>query len=303
MDRFLYRIFIGSILLFNSIIGQNNSDSANTGFSFEVAADMRNYAEPEYQTPEYFLGVCDAIKKIGKGEFMVSPGDIDPPASVAKTIKNVLGENYFWYPVLGNHEVETEDDMEFLEEYLKKDIPNLTNEGPPNSLKTMYSFEFKNAHFIVLNQYYDGISTNALDGDISEATYNWLSDDLNKNTKPFIFIFGHEPFISMPDYNNGRMRHRGDNLDAHPENSFRFQQLLREHNVTAYFCGHTHNFSFAKINDIWQIDAGHARGKGDTGARSTFLKVFVSENNCKIDVYRSDENWVDYSLVKSIILN
>jgi hypothetical protein len=30
--------------------------------------------------------------------------------------------------------------------------------------------------------------------------------------------------------------------------------------VTAYICGHTHNASIAKINGLWQFDAGHARG-------------------------------------------
>jgi hypothetical protein len=35
--------------------------------------------------------------------------------------------------------------------------------------------------------------------------------------------------------------------------------LLRFH-VTGYICGHTHNTSIAKINDVWQIDVGHARG-------------------------------------------
>lgn len=288
-------------LLFISIIIFNIS-FAQTSFTFDVTADMRNYAEPEYQTPEYFLGVCNAISKVGKGEFMVSPGDIDPPSSVAQTILNVLGEKYFWYPVLGNHEVETEKDMEFLEKYLSVDIPNVVNNGPKNSMKTMYSFEFKNAHFIILNEYYDGVSTNALDGDISDATYKWLKEDLELNKKPYIFVFGHEPLVSMPDYNNGRMRHRGDNLDKYPENSFRFQQLLREYDITAYFCGHTHNFSYSKINGIWQIDAGHARGKGDEGARSTFLQVKVTNANCSVDVYRSEQNWIDYTLVKSIVI-
>ena len=268
-------------------------------FNFEVAADMRNYAEPEYRNSEYFQGVCEAIYKVGKGEFMVSPGDIDPPYHVQKTIKEILGKDYFWYPVLGNHEVETEEDMDFLRTYLSTEMPNLVNPGPKNSERTMYSFDFNNSHFVVLNQYYDGSSTTALDGDISDAVYTWLQNDLASNKKKNIFIFGHEPLISIPDYDNGRIRHKGDNLDKHPENSFKFQELMRKHKVSAYFCGHTHNFSYAKINNIWQIDAGHARGKGDEGAQSTFLKVRVNQNNIMVDVYRCEPDYKEYKLTRS----
>lgn len=92
------------------------------------------------------------------------------------------------------------------------------------------------------------------------------------------------------------MRHKGDNLDKYPENSFKFQKLIRDENVTDYFCGHTHNFSFARINDIIQIDARHSRGKGDLGVQSTFLKVYIFEDHIGIDVYRSEENFTDYYL-------
>ena len=92
------------------------------------------------------------------------------------------------------------------------------------------------------------------------------------------------------------MRHKGDNLDKYPETSFRFQELMREFKVAAYFCGHTHNFSYARINGIWQIDAGHARGKGDEGAKSTFLKVNVTNNDCIVDVYRCEDDFSDYTL-------
>lgn len=279
-----------------------NNENINL-FTFDVTADMRNYAQPEYRNSEYFQGVCESIEKIGKGEFMISPGDIDPPFHVQKTIKDILGDDYFWYPVLGNHEVETEEDMEFIRTYLATDIPNMVNEGPEKSERTMYSFDFDNSHFVVLNQYYDGISTSALDGDISDSVYTWLIDDLTTNKKKNIFVFGHEPLVSMPDHDNGRMRHMGDNLDKYPENSFRFQKLMRKHNVVAYFCGHTHNFSYAKINGIWQIDAGHSRGKGDEGAQSTFLQVHVNQDNISLDVYRSEPNFVDYNLTKQIILN
>jgi len=272
-------------------------------FSHIVAADMRQYAGPKYQTSQYFLGTCEAILKIGKGAFMVSPGDIDPPQHASDTVRKVLGEDYPWYPVVGNHEAETEDDMIWLRNWARQGIPNLVRKGPENSEETTYSFDFRNAHFVVINEYYDGKSDSKNNGDVIEPLYRWLKDDLEANTKPFVFVFGHEPLVSIPDYHNGRHRHKGDNLDAHPKTSHRFQQLLRKHKVVAYICGHTHNFSYSRINGLLQLDAGHCRGIGDKGARSTFLKVFVGKKTCWVEVYRDDANGGPYVLTQTITLD
>jgi len=172
-----------------------------------------------------------------------------------------------------------------------------------NCEETTYSFDFENTHFVVLNEYYDGNSDTGTDGDICDSLYQWLKKDLELNSKPLIFVFGHEPIVSIPDADNGRHRHRGDNLDAHTENNHRFQKLLRKHIVTAYVCGHTHDFSFAKINGLWQLDAAHSRGIGDRGARSTFLKIWVGEKNCWLDVYRLDDDGRYYSLTRTILLD
>jgi hypothetical protein len=89
----------------------------NTVFSFIVTADMGGFAGPEYQSSKYFLGTCEAVRKFGKGSFMVGQGDIDPPYHVLDTIKKVLGIDYLWYPVVGNHEAETPEDMAWLRKH------------------------------------------------------------------------------------------------------------------------------------------------------------------------------------------
>lgn len=271
--------------------------------SFIVTADMRQFAGPRYQTPQYFLGTCEAIREAGPGAFMVSVGDLDPPQHTLDTVRKVLGTNYLWYPVVGNHEAETSADMTWLRDWGKKDIPNLVRKGPRNGEETTYAFDVGEAHFVVLNQYYDGKSDHGADGDITDPLYKWLENDLALNKKPFIFVFGHEPIVSIPDYDDGRMRHKGDNLDAHPENSHRFQQLLRRHKINAYICAHTHNCSFAKINGLWQIDTGHCRGLGDKRVRSTFLKVHVAKPFCRVEIFRDDGKGGKYSLTRTIVLN
>jgi hypothetical protein len=231
-------------------------------FTFVVAADMRYTAKEEYRNSNYFQGACEAIKEYGKGAFMISPGDIDPPAAVREVIAQVLGEDYPWYPVVGNHELDDSSSMVYLRNYNKNGttLPNIVRTGPEGTVETTYSFDWGDNHFVVLNQYFDGQSDMGTDGDLVPELLAWLENDLVNTKKKCIFVLGHEPLIALPDMDNGRLRHQDDSLNKYPKSSFKFYQLLKKYNVTAYICGHTHNASIAKINGIWQIDVGHARG-------------------------------------------
>ncbi len=290
------------VSLFSPLVSNVSAEDQGEEFSFIVTADMREYTTGKYQNSNYFQGTCEAIMKVGRGAFMISPGDIDPPEDVYQIIQNVLGEDYTWYPAVGNHEAETPSDMEWLRSFLGKGVPNQVRSGPINCEETMYSFDYGNTHFVVLNVYYAGFSDSETDGNISPEIYRWLEKDLKENKKPNIFVFGHEPIVSIPDADSGRIRHVGDNLDAHPEFSFKFQELLIKHNVMAYFCGHTHNFSYSQINGLWQIDAGHCRGIGDDGAPSTFLKFYVNGSKVRFEAYRTDKDDPTYSLKHSVTI-
>ena len=68
----------------------------------------------------YFRGVCERLFYGGAGDFMISPGDIDPPESVYNDLKKYIGSNYLWYPVTGNHEAETTCDMNWFHAKLTK---------------------------------------------------------------------------------------------------------------------------------------------------------------------------------------
>lgn len=261
-------------------------------FTFSVTCDMRRYAgiEGAFNDSSYFRGACEVIKRFGPGEFMVSPGDIDPPANVRATISQVLGEEYLWYPVVGNHEEETASDMDYLRAYdydANGDAPpNIVNTGPPGAEETCFSFDFENAHFVAINQYYDGTSDVALDGYISEALYTWLAADLAATSKEHIFVIGHEPAFPRGDEYNNRKRHVGDSLDKYPGNRDLFWDLLDSADVTAYICGHSHNYSTYLVEGVWQIDAGHCRGTGDEGAPSTAMLIHVDEDKVSFDTYR-----------------
>ncbi len=282
-------------------------DGSTGQFTFAITADMRGYSGPgSYDTAQFFRGANEAIASLGSGAFMISPGDIDPPAGVQWTIKQYLGENYLWYPVVGNHEAETSEDMEWLRTYDYDPNggtpPNVVNVGPAACEETTYSFDYGNSHFVILNEYCDGTSDTGTDGDVVGALYDWLVADLNATDKAHVFVFGHEPAYPQPDADNGRERHMLDSLNQHPGNRDRFWNLLREKEVAAYICGHTHNYSAVDIDGVWQLDAGHARGMGDTGARSTFILVHVDFGLVSFETYRDDANGGPYTLTDTSVL-
>ena len=233
-------------------------DNGTVSFAFTVAADMRNYTG---DNKDYFRGACEAIALEEPGAFMVSPGDIDPPSNAYSTIQKYISADYPWYPVVGNHEAETAEDMDWLRTFNRggNTLPYITNTGPAASLETTYSFTYKNAHFIIINEYFDGISDTGTDGDIGDDLYSWLSGDLSQfsslpdTEKPVIFVFGHEPAYPQADADTGRMRHEGNSLDGHGANRDRFWNLLSGYGVKAYICGHTHNYSVYLKNGVIRL--------------------------------------------------
>ena len=259
-SKILVRFTVCIVIVFTACQRQSEAD-----LIFLVAADWRFTATEKYHTPEYFMGALQAIEEVGKGSFMVSPGDVEPVASSRELIARVLGQDYIWYPVIGNHELDSPEYLEYLRAMNPdgRTLPNIVRTGPPGTIETTYSFDWGDCHFVVLNQYFDGQSDEGTDGDIVPELLEWLEQDLAENTKQHVFVIGHEPMIALPDMNSGRIRHQGDSLDKYAKNMFRFHQVMLKYDVIAYICGHTHNTSIGQINGIWQIDAGHARGIED----------------------------------------
>jgi len=284
------------------VLGSENSDEP---LVFIVAADMRNFAAAGEES-EHFSGACKAIAAAGAGSFMISPGDldVDPPTAVRDMIDRTIGEEYPWYPVLGNHDPESPSSMQYLRDY-SATVPNVVNRGPAGCEETTFSFDWANTHFVVLNQYYDGVKDWGLEGALVPELMDWLEADLAATTKEHIFVFGHEPLLPMPDMDNGRLRHQGDSLDENPETAFVFHQLLRKYDVEAYVCGHTHNTSVGKINGLWQLDPGHARGLEEASYADQMYAAIgraikegkergIGEAKSIKQLYRDDEYHIDY---------
>lgn len=298
-QRILFLIVPGFLL------GQSASTSGEFQYplSFTVASDMQQYAGRFHHEPQFFRGVCEAIAAVGKGAFMVCPGDLDSPEDVNFTIQAILGDYYTWYPVAGNHDVETPSDMKWLRAWGSLPIPGEVSRGPAGTLETTYSVNMGQVHLVIINQYYDGETDWQADGDIHPKILSWLKADLEANSLPIVFIFGHEPLKALPDMDTGRIRHVGDSLDKYPRRTKVFLDVMKDYGVTAYICGHTHNASYFDFDGVWQINTGHAQGIDETETPSTFLKITVEYDSTIIDYYRSDSTGIQYRLTESIVIN
>src|SRR4051812_25857630 len=78
--------------------------SQSKEFSFVVARDMPQLVTSTNSGERDFDGLCDAAQKVGAGEFMITPGDFDPPAPVRAMLDQHFGKKFPWYLVVGNHE-------------------------------------------------------------------------------------------------------------------------------------------------------------------------------------------------------
>ena len=280
-------LFIGSALLALTAFGQ----TARAVVHFTVTADPRS-------NHTGFDSTLQAINTLvgGPGAFHVTVGDEDDDITENRVVVDArLGGNYPWFPIIGNHEQETSTEMTWLRaEYNTgnagrtaiKNYPFGVTSGPLGTTETTYSWNSGNAHFISLNQYWNGGtaagSDIATDGDVVSQLRTWLAADLAANRDKVTVVFGHEP--AFPEN-----RHVGDSLDAHPANRDAFWDLLESENqVAALIVGHTHVYSKHQgdkngVGDVWQIDAGNA----GNGSPYTFVDVSIDGNTVN---YRTFDN-------------
>ena len=261
-------------------------------FRFTVTADPRGLHAA-------FADTLQAINTQvgGPGAFHVTVGDLDDtiPENRAQ-VDAKFGAGALWYPVVGNHETETAADMTWLRsEYangngVRTPLKNFTNQnGPAGTVETTYSWDYGGAHFVVLNEYWNGGtaagSDVARDGDVVPALRTWLAGDLAANRGKPTFVFAHEPAFPSG-------RHVGDSLDQYPANRDAFWSLLEQEDAAAFIVGHTHIYSKHQgdnsgVGDVWQVDAGNA----GNGSPQTFVDVHVTDSAVTYSVYNNSGGW------------
>ncbi len=152
----------------------------------------------------------------------------------------------------------------------------------PGSVNTTYSFDYENAHFVVINPFWDGASNDhTSEGDISTALNSWINSDLTANDETHNFAFIHTPAYPAN-------RHVGEDLDA-PANRGRrdaFVATLNANNVETLFAGHTHYYEHDvapeyPLGNLDQVTNGALR----SGETSTITYVLVEGSTTTYKVY------------------
>jgi hypothetical protein len=233
-----------------------------------------------FDDPAHFRGAVEALKAAGGVDAVIVTGDLEPPWYPRWTLDQVLGPEVPWYPVMGNHELADWTHVRWMQEAGAASA-RVARSGPDACPATTYAVEWGDVYLAVLDQY-----CTTRRGDVDDVLYEWLARDLAATDRPIRLVAGHEPAFPQPDVVSGRVRHMGDSLNDRPARRDRFWRLLKAHDVLAYLCGHTHGSSAVRINGVWQIDAGHARGAADRRAPSAAMILDVGPEEVRLEVLR-----------------
>lgn len=210
--------------------------------------------------------------------------------------KKLVGEKFSRvYPAMGNHDrTEAEADASWQKAF------ELPQNGPEGYSELVYSFNFSNSHFIVLN------SQKPQWHQINDEQLGWLRNDLDKNTKENVFVFFHEPAWPV----GSKIK---ESLDKEPQQRDKLWNILAEHDVTAVFSGHEHIYSRRKIdqsvlpqvkNEVYQFIVGntdtfrHSKPKKNISVEQYyrnkhFVLVEVEGKNIAVKTYSIGGKLVD----------
>lgn len=259
-------------------------------FRFAVIGDTRDNSEDGINN-KVMEKILDNIKSENAG-FILLTGDMITGSRVSAIHRNRLrkwraiieGYKIPYYISVGNHEIESE-----VSERIINSVFEMPKNGPEGLKGLVYSFDYKNAHFIILDtNVYDNFHV------ITEEQLEWLKDDLKKNKKNIIFIFGHEPAYPVYD-------HKGRSLDRYSSKRDYLWNIFKEHKVNIYFCGHEHLYHRAVYDGVYQIITGGAgaylTASHEQGGFYHFILVDVKDNS-SIEISVKDMKGVTKDIFK-----
>jgi para-nitrobenzyl esterase len=152
------------------------------------------------------------------------------------------------YVLRGNHEDgPSHAAAPLLDTYLTTVASDMPVNGPPGEEKLTYSFTYKGAKFIALDEYI------AHDGIKETVNQSWLDGQLTQDTRPFMFVFGHSPAYLVDD----DMEERLWDIAMHPAQRDMFWKSLVNNHIPAYFCGHAHLYARGESQGIQQVLGGN----------------------------------------------
>jgi 3',5'-cyclic AMP phosphodiesterase CpdA len=244
-------------------------------FRFAVIGDTRDNSFDGINV-KVMKAILEKIKQ-EKVDFIIITGDMITGSTKTSVHRDRLKkwkgiiERYGipFYIGVGNHEIESG-----LSHDIVKSIFEMPENGPSDFKELVYSFDYKNAHFVMLDTaIFNNFHT------IGKIQIEWLEEDLKKNQKKTIFIFGHDP--AYPVYS-----HIGSSLDKDLAQRNELWSMLKKYKVEAYICGHEHLFNRGVYDGIYQVISGgggaHLAASKEKGGFYNFIIVDVKDNGASL---------------------
>jgi len=189
-------------------------------FSFIYFGDAQNNLRSMWSRV-----IREAYSDAPKAKFMLHAGDLINIAQSDAEWGEWFGAGGWLHatvpsvPVVGNHEQhKREDGTRVLTHHWRPQF-TLPEQGPAGLEETVYSFDYQNAKFIILNS------------NMQHAEQGvWLEEVLSKNTQPWVIVSFHHPiFSTAKDRDNAGLRAA-------------WKPILDKYQVDLVLQGHDHSY-------------------------------------------------------------
>ncbi len=246
-----YRVGDAQLDLWSEVGTFKTEDNKKGSFTFINLADTQAKTEDEAILSAKTL--ADAVRTLKNAEFMIINGDIVDTGRNEKQWDWVLGHaaetlrNIAFIPAAGNHD---EDPYSFIEHF---NLP--VPKGADTKTGAYYSFNFKNAHFIVLNNNEDSPEW----ANFTPQQIEWFKADVlaakARGSDWIILILHKGPYTTS--------NHATDEDITGPNGvRTKFAPLVAQLGVDLVLQGHDHSYSRTKsLNGVVYITPGTAGPK------------------------------------------
>ena len=203
------------------------------------------------ESPDLVIYVGDLINGLGTTNASPVHGDFDTQFSNWKSAVQPIYDfqNSSGVPIYvarGNHEVFliTEANTTLVDSYMRNIGSLMPQNGPSTEAGLTYWVQHKGAEFISLDQYR---APNVVD--MGTVNQSWLDQRLASDSSEFTFVWGHTPAYASVG--------TAPSLYLNTTERDAFWSSLDNNNVTAYFCGHVHNYARGNANGTWEVLVGN----------------------------------------------
>lgn len=190
-------------------------------------------------------------------DFLFHCGDLTPFGQENQYVSFTQALHNLTIPLFattGNHDVRKGGDLRYLQHF-----------GPSS-----YSFDFGAAHFTVLD---------TSSGNVSEAAYSWLANDIIGSSAEWKIVFTHiPPFDPRPG---------GNHTLGNTTTAERLMNLFKTSGVNIVFAGHIHVFNetiFGGVHYVITGGAGATVSPSSQGGTYHYVNVTLQGSNLLMNV-------------------